>query len=443
MRIALVSLQFEETSTGGGGVHVKHMSDQFIEAGQEVTVVSIHTNKTLPQAKLEKHNGMDYSLEVRGALTVVRFLIDEGIDHPYVGEKDVELDRIKRFADTAVKWLKEEQAEFDIISPQGHHLLPGYMAKELQGIKPKIISYIHALETTYVTKDGSFVGAFEGTASVLEKIRQWEAMCRFADYVIVNSPQVRDEFKKIIEEADADAGKYFDRIVLISSGCDESFLMEDDRIMKKFQHMPETINLVTFCRVDPSKGIEYSIDGARSAAAASTCRYCLTIAGMPSSEEYITKLKTELDNIPGNLEIKFLILDAISPEAEKKEILDDKHIYILPTLKEPFGMSVIEASARGNMALSADTNGPKFMFESESGKDTDWGIITDFGILAKITDDHQAHFAQNVGKAIIWMIENWQGSVDRVLKFNEKIRKLWTWEGICKQYMELFKNSLA
>ena len=103
-------------------------------------------------------------------------------------------------------------------------------------------------------------------------------------------------------------------------------------------------------------------------------------------------------------------------------------------------MSVIEASARGNISVSADTNGPKYMFESEKGEDLGWGLITERGVLAKITDDHQANFANNIGKAIVWTVKNWQRSLENILRFNKKIRITWTWEGIGKQYLELFRQ---
>ena len=441
MRIAIVSLQFEETSTGGGGVHVEHITEQFQKLGHEVAIISIHTDKTLPGVQLAEDWDASYSVEKRGKLEVLRFLIDKGIAHPYVHKtKDEELDRIMRFGKTAIKWIKEHQQEYDVVNLQGHHIIPGYMAKELQGIKPKTLSYLHALETTYVTEKGEFVGAYEGTKEVLSRIREWESMCRFADLVIANSPMVRDDFKKIVSEYD-DASKYADKIVVLASGCNEDFLMSDREVESKLKEEPEKVNLVTFCRVDPSKGVEYSINGAKEAAKFSSGRkFCLTIAGIPASEGYIEKLKALAEDMPDNLEIRFDLKDKISPLEEKKEILDTKHIYILPTLKEPFGMSLIEASARGNMAVSADTNGPLYMFEAEKGKDAGWGTITDRGVLAKITEDPEINLAGNIGKAVTWAVENWGESVRHVLNFNSKIRSTWTWEGIARQYLELFED---
>ncbi|MFH1412236.1 MAG: glycosyltransferase family 4 protein [Candidatus Omnitrophota bacterium] len=439
MKIAMVTLQYKETATGGGGVHVKKICEQFVKMGMEVTVLSIHTDKTLEGAELTGDT-VSCSLSRQDGLDVVRILIDRGLEHPYTGGKEEELRRIRKFADASVTWLKERDGEFDVINLHGHHTVPGYMAKELLGSKAKIVSYLHALETTYVTGKGDFVGAFSGTSEVLARIREWEAMCRYADIIMVNSPMVRGEIMDIIAEYDTDKNKYHDKIVILASGCNGDFMMEDEEIRSKLKDRPEIVNLVTFCRIDPSKGVEYSIAGAKKAAELSSYKFSLTIAGIPASEEYLARLKKEAKETPDNLTIDLKLLDAISHSDEKKSILDDKHIYILPTLKEPFGMSLVEASARGNMIVSADTNGPGYMFESGNGERTEWGIITERGVLAAITNDHNKNFPGNVGKAIVWVTDNWEKSVQRVVEFNKKIRSTWTWEGIARQYVELFET---
>lgn len=409
--------------------------------GHSVIIISIHTNKTLPNSKLESKGDTTYSIQVKGKLKIIRFLIEEGIEHPYVHrKKQEELDRIKLFCDQAVPWIKDHQDDYDVVNLQGHHLIPGYMAAQLRGIKPKVLSYLHALETTYVTPKGDFVGAFQSTRDIIRQIREWEAMSRFADVVIGNSPQVIDEFKNIIAEYEENPKAFFNRIRLIVSGSEKNFIAAGKWMQNKLQDPPKVINMVTFCRLDPSKGVQYSILGAKAAAELCKQRFRLLVAGIPASPAYIEQLKKAAENPPCNLEIDFHFLNAISPTAEKKLLLDDKHIYILPTLKEPFGMSVIEAAARGNMVVSADTNGPKYMFDIRSGRDEPWGVITEYGVLAKITNNHEKNLAGNIGRGVAWCVKNWQQSVQQVLNFRKKIINNWTWESISHQYLEEFKN---
>jgi glycosyltransferase involved in cell wall biosynthesis len=439
MRIAIVSLQFEETATGGGGVHVAQITRQLLALGHQVTIVSIHTNKTLREEPTEHNAEAAFSVEPLGDLTVVRFLIDRDIDQPYVGDKETELERIMRFAEAAISWLRANQDLFDVVCLQGHHTLPGYMARELRDIRPKRFSYLHALETTYVTKKGQFIGAYEGTKEILSRIRRLEAMSRYADRIIANSPLVRDDFVQIVSEYD-DVAMLDGRVEVLASGCDASFLMADEEVRAKLGRFPERIELITFCRIDPSKGIEYAIAGAVEAARLSERPLRLTVVGIPASEAYVEKLRRAAKSAPANLQIEITLMERISPPVEKRAILDDKQIYILPTLKEPFGMSLIEASARGNMIVSADTNGPHFILGAEHGEDTGWGIATERGVLARITAEPERNLAHNIGQAVAWTVDRWRDGPRRVIALNDKIRSTWTWEGIAKRYIELFQS---
>ncbi len=442
MKIAIISLQFEETATGGGGVHVENICKQFIALSNEVTVISIHTKRTLRNIKLESLQTPS-SMEKRCKLTIIRFLIEKGIEQPYVGSKKEELQRIKQFADAVVKWIVPRIEKFDVISLQGHHILPGLIAKKLKHTGVKIVSTIHALESTFVSQKGESLGSFDATKEMLSKLRTWEAMSQFADFIILNSPSVRDEYLKILKQQGFEPQKFAKKTKVISSGCNADFLMSDEEINHKLFTLPEKINLVTFCRIDPSKGMEFSIEGAKEAAKMYSGKLCLFIIGIPASEEYLNKLYSKTKQMPSNLEIKFHLTSAISPPPKKKQILDDKHIYVMPTLKEPFGMSIIEASARGNMIVSTDTTGPAYMMEQESNMHYDWGIITNYGVLARIAEDHHKNLAKNIGKAIVWSIKNWEGGAERITAFNEKIREKWTWEGIAKQYLKLFESQLV
>ena len=442
MNIAIVSLQFEKTATGGGGVHVQNITQQFLKLNHNVTILSIHTNRTLPGAGLKNDWQVPYSIENRGNLQVVRFLIDENIEHPYVGDKDTELDRIMRFAQTVVSWIEEHLNDYDVVSLHGHHIIPGWIAKQLHGKAKLVTSTIHALESTYVTEKGIGFGNFQATQQMLSRLRHWEAMAVFADYIIVNSLKVRSDFIAIATGQGYDLQEFEHKIVIISSGVTLDFLLDDQAIIQKLKQKPQTIRILTFSRIDPSKGHEFAIMATGIAARQLDQNFELSIVGIPENQQYVEKLKQLAQDLPQNVKINFDFKTAISPPQEKKQILDNKHIYILPSLQEPFGMSIIEASARGNMIISNDTTGPMFMMEAETkGKQTDWGYITPYGALAKRTDDPFKNLAPNLAKAIIWTIENWDTGYKRVLAFNERIRKYWTWEGIARQYIQLFSGN--
>ncbi len=442
MKIAIVSLQFEKTATGGGGVHVQNITEQFLRLGHYVTILSIHTNKTINDFPLQHDWHKPYSIEKRDRLTVIRFLIDKDIENPYVGDKDTELDRIMRFAHTVYEWIIEHKNDYDVVSLQGHHIIPGWLARQLHGKVKPVVSYLHALESTYVTAEGVGFGNFEATQEMLNRLRHYEAMAVYADYIVINSLKVKNDFINIATSQGYDKEAFLDKLVLIASGVTMDFIMPDQKIKQKFSTRPEVIKILTFSRVDPSKGHEFAILGTYKAAKYFPAqKFQVFITGIPESQEYVQKLEEIAHNHPDNVEVIFNFKKAISPPEEKKQILDDKHIYILASLQEPFGMSIVEASARGNMVISNDTTGPLYMMEVEDkGTETEWGYITPYAPLAKRTADPYKNLAHNMGEAIRWTIENWDTGVDRVLLFNQRIRKLWTWEGIAEQYIDLFSK---
>ncbi|GEM_PF-705907 len=448
MTIAIVSLQFEATATGGGGVHVQNITEQFLRLGQKVVILSIHTDKTLPAAQFKDDWQVPYSVEYRDNLTVIRFLIDKGIENPYVGDKDTELDRIMRFARTVVSWINDHLNEYDVISLHGHHIIPGWMAKALHGKGKLVTSTIHALESTYITEKGVGFGNFEATREMINRLRHWEAMAVYADYIIINSLKVRQDFINIAREQGYNPADFEHKLVLIASGVTMDFIMDDEDIRQKLLPKPQTVNIITFSRVDPSKGHEFTILGAYEAAQHLSEKLRVHIVGIPESDTYVEKLHTLAQKHPDNVEIVFDFKQAISPPEERKQILDDKHIYILPSLQEPFGMSIIEASARGNMIISNDTTGPMYMMEAEKAEknvrgyeQTSWGYITPYGALAKRTEDPYQNLPHNLGQAILWTIRNWDTGAERVIRFNQRIRQYWTWEGIAQQYLKLFSGN--
>ena len=439
MRIAIVSLQFEKTATGGGGVHVQNITEQFLRLGHQVIILSIHTDKTINDFPLREDWEKPYSIEERDNLTVIRFLIDKNIENPYVGDKNTELDRIMRFSETVYHWIIQHTGEYDVVSLHGHHIIPGWLARQLQGKVRLVTSTIHALESTYVTANGVGFGNFDATQEMLTRLRQYEAMAVFADYIIINSLKVRSDFIEIATGQGYDLNMFEHKLVLIASGVTMDFIMPDELVKQKLSRRPDVINILTFSRVDPSKGHEFAILGAFEAAKAIKQKIRLYITGIPESQEYAEKLKSIAKHSPDNVEVIFDFKKAISPPEEKKQILDNKHIYILPSLQEPFGMSIVEASARGNMVISNDTTGPMYMMETEDkGQETSWGYITPYGALAKRTDDPYQNLPANMGEAIRWTIENWETGAERVIMFNQRIRQLWTWEGIAEQYIKLF-----
>ena len=76
--------------------------------------------------------------------------------------------------------------------------------------------------------------------------------------------------------------------------------------------------------------------------------------------------------------------------------------------------------------------------EFKKAKDLEWGLDAEYGTLVKIPDDIDKTLAENMGKAIVYTLDNWEKCRNKVVPLNKRIRRKWTWEGISEQYLEVF-----
>ena len=73
-----------------------------------------------------------------------------------------------------------------------------------------------------------------------------------------------------------------------------------------------------------------------------------------------------------------LIFTGKVSETKKLQLLDESELFILPSQWEAFGISIVEAMARGNAIISTKTEGGKFLVSKENG------LLYDFGNLKKL-----------------------------------------------------------
>lgn len=433
MRVGLVSLQFEATATGGGGVHVNKVAENLTVLGHQVTVLSIHTNKTLGGAALGVGR-RPFSVQRRDGLEVVRFLIEEKIDQPYVGEKEAELARIRDFCDAVAGWLSARQERFDVVHLHGHHLIPGYLAKELKGCDFGVVSTIHYLESTL---EG--LSHYRISSESLAQMKNWEAMGRFADALVVISPGMQRDFFRLLDELGIDPAPVEPKVHLVSSGIDEASLLPLKTIRDRLAARPEPVEVVAYARLDPSKGMEFAIQAAAEATAHTRCPFRLTVAGIPIPG-YLDVLEREAALAHMRVPITIRTFEAIFKPAERDAFLDQFHIYLFPSLREPFGITLIEAGARGLIVVSTDAVGPHYILDDTDAREMPWGRLAACGILASRTDDPSAALAQNLGRALAWALEHWDQSAARALAFRARIQTRYTWSQVAHEYLAVYRE---
>lgn len=434
-----MSLQFEGTTTGGGGVHVEKVAEQLVDGGHEVTVLSIHTKATSEGVPLTDWR-VPYSREVRDGLSVVRFLIEPGLSQPYDGDRETELARIKTFCDTVASWLEKRLGSFDVVHLHGHHLIPGYLAHELKGKGFRVVSTIHFLESTLLTADPEAMEHFRVAEQTLAKIKQWEAMVRFADVIVPVSPQGKEDLFGVMREPNFDVTNIEAKTHVISSGVDREVVMTRSQVETKVVQSPDVVELVIFSRLDPSKGVHLGIRGAAEAALRNDRPLKLTVAGIPASLSYLDLLQKEVQQVADVLTVELQTFDRVFTSQERNDFLDRFHVYLLPTLNEPFGMTLIEAGARGLRLIATDTAGPLYILEDDGMEDKGWGYVTPCGICAKRTAEPGLKLASNLAKAIVWTLEHWGETGDQVTRFLAKIGDRFTWDVVAEAYLKVYRG---
>jgi glycosyltransferase involved in cell wall biosynthesis len=437
MKICIVSLQYGETVTGGGGVHVNTIVKKFLNCGLDVIVLSIHTIQTVNKARIFYPIGkFRYSVENKlPGLSVVRFLIEEGIEHPYVGPKKREYARIRNFCDVAYLWVKEHRDNFDVIHLHGHHMIVGYLAKQLQSLGIKKISTIHAVESVYESAKLR-TGHGEIDEAFIKNLKNLESEYRFADFIVAPSPAVKSEIFEIFHETGVNIETVENKIKIIPSGIEKTFLSEED--IEKMFH-PSQIQILMLSRIDPSKGFHFGIDAIRDFVKDTGINVHLAIAGRVSSEKYLNILKSKCGKYSHVFPTKFYIN---VPESKKMALYDKAHIFMMPTLQDTFGITLVEAGARSCMILTTDTSGPEFVVGGKSRIDFPWGYVSELGIIAKKTSKPNINLHTNLKHALIWIYENWEECIPKIKAFRKKIIANFLWDSVIDSYLKLYKELL-
>ena len=91
--------------------------------------------------------------------------------------------------------------------------------------------------------------------------------------------------------------------------------------------MPNPVEVLTFARLDPVKGIEYAIRGAAQATEFTHRRFRLTVAGVPEEPIYIPVLEQEIRAARRVLPVEFTVFDHIFAPAQRDRFLDRFDLY--------------------------------------------------------------------------------------------------------------------
>ncbi len=424
MNIAMISLQYGKSVTGGGGVHVEEIVSRLVELGHRVTLLSIHTEKTVT----DNESGDNPK--------IVRFLVEKGIEHPYVGSKDEEFDRIRLFCEMAAEWLKIHGKEFDVAHMHGHHMVVGLLPRLVRKKVKRVVTTVHAVESLYEMEKMA-TGHSEGDEEHIRGLRRKESEYRFADAIVAPSPAVKDQIFDLMEEFGIAQDEVGDKIKVITSGIDDGMLISKEKILEKLHGHPKSggiLNVILLSRIDPSKGIQFAIEGLEKAAVEGNTRISLWIVGRVSVDSYLDLLKELAGRSTINIEFHIDV-----SEERKLELLDIAQVYILPTLQDTFGITIVEAGARGNIIVTTDTVGPRFVIDGPRASEHEWGVVTDYGVAASKTHEPLDNLSENLSRGIQWVLDHWDESIEMTVAFREKIKRDYMWDAVVNAYVELYR----
>jgi len=255
--------------------------------------------------------------------------------------------------------------------------------KEALKLKPDVI-ISHAYRQYYSTKALSIakklnVPCFLVThAPFLEKkLRGWKLNIAVFLYDFFIGRKILNDYKRIIAITAweipylLELGLKKEKIVYIPNGIPEEFF----KIKIKPKKHGNKKKLLFFGRIAPIKDLETLI---KAVYRLNNKNIVLDIVG-PYEQDYIKKLKYLIKNL--NLENQIKFYPAVYDLRKKIEVLDSCDIFILPSKREGMPQALIEAMARGRIAISSKTDGGKEIISE--GKN---GFLFDIGNEKELAD---------------------------------------------------------
>ncbi len=429
MKVFLVSIQYIPHITGGGGIVVKDLSIELIKAGDDVTVLTLGLkDKQEEIIELDDGTGKYY-------INVKRFFTfdSDRIKNPYEGTKEEEFKRFEDFTNQVFDYLKDKQG---IIHLHGHYSVPA-LAKLIKEKGQKNLTLISfsalesvALEVKQIKNDYT-----------LKYIKEREELgLKYADYIIVNSEKVKAQLKAMYPKSFSEK-----KVLVIPNYVSNEHIynkkFSDDELQKireKYGLNQNNQLIYHIGRFDKIKGIEYLIKAIEIVASKYNSNFSLLIVGFLEEKQkeyfdYISNLSNQVMDRYNNVEIK-LYPHTISLK-DRLGLFDTCSFFVSPAILEPFGLTTLEAWARGKAVIRSDNEGSRYLFKIKNiipkpFLKKDKGLIVNF----------DSNRIENLATAILMLLMN----PNMVKKMGENGRKIiykkYSWKKPIRIYRRLYQK---
>jgi len=302
--------------------------------------------------------------------------------------------------------------------------LAGHLSKLAYGI-PHVLT-THSLEPLRPWKREQLAGGYE-----LSSFAERTALLG-ADAVIAVSRQMREDV--LSSYPDADPG----RITVIPNGIDTD-IYAPDRGTDVLEHFGIDADrpIVTFVgRITRQKGFIHLLDAAPHISPDAQLVFCAGAADTVDLQREVTAKVDALRDIRTG--VHWIAQHLARPQVV--QILSHTTVFVCPSIYEPFGLVNVEAMACEAAVVGAHVGGiPEIIVEGETGHlvpfeagGDDYGSPVD-----------PARYADDLARAVNGLVEDPERAAAFGRRGRERVLAEFSWSGIAKRTVGLYRSLLA
>ncbi|MDH5448159.1 MAG: glycosyltransferase family 4 protein [Candidatus Bathyarchaeota archaeon] len=391
MKTCFASFEYPPSITGGAGVYAKFMSRELAKLGHEVHVISPTTEHF-------------FTRKVENDLIVHRIPI---IDRPLL--------KIPSY------WLKLRRFYKELDTLEGFDLLHGNVTSDLSLTKnlvkiPRVVTIHHLARSTFQMINPSCFEMLQnpegevGIAAWLEKetIDFDKRVITRADKVITVSNFVKRCIVNIYRIPES-------KIEVIYNGICQDYEPGENDILQMRNKYGSNGSIVLFVgRLEKRKGLPFLLKAFKTVS--KSTKSTLVIAGSGRVEPF-RSLATAL-----GIGERVAFTSFVDYETLKK-LYHACDVFVLPSLLEGFGLTILEAMAAGKPIVAFNVGGiPEVMRDDVHGR---------------LIDPKKPNELAN---AIIYFIENAQLSVKVGKRNRDYVAREFSWKKTAKQTERLYRS---
>jgi starch synthase len=301
--------------------------------------------------------------------------------------------------------------------------LAGHLAKLVHDV-PHVLT-THSLEPLRPWKREQLGGGY-ALSSFCER-----TAVEAADAIVAVSQGMRDDVLASYPAVDPD------RITVIHNGVDpEGWRRVDERaVLAEHDIDPDLPTVVFVGRITRQKGVVHLLDAATHLPAGTQLVLC---AGAPDTPQIAAEFRDRVHELARDGH-RVRWIEAMLPRDELLQVLSAAHVFVCPSIYEPFGIVNLEAMAVGLPVVASAVGGiPEVVVDDETGLLVPFEVGDDLGSPAD-----PARFARELAAAVTELLED--PAEARAMGDNgrQRVEERFSWRAIAGETAALYRSLLA